>query len=186
MTPLPLRLNLGAGRYPLPQAVGWQNWDADPETPADRHVRVPPIPLAEGSVAEVYMGHLLEHFEPPEASDLLRECHRVLVPGGALGVVVPNTRKVLAHYLAGDHTEVEVPERVFWNLDDLDAVCRVFLFSTIQPSRHRWAYDARTLLAALERAGFHVEDSIRPDDPRLSVPSWWDLGYSCRKRERRV
>jgi len=82
-------------------------------------------------------------------------------------------------------TGVEVPERVFWNLDDLDAVCQVFLYSTIQPSRHRWAYDARTLLAALERAGFHVEDSIRPDDPRLSCPRWYDLGYQCIKRERR-
>jgi predicted SAM-dependent methyltransferase len=166
--------------------TGWWNVDADPAAPADAHYTFPPIAAPDASVDEVYLGHVLEHFEPDEAADLLAECRRVLVPGGALGVVVPNTRKVLAHYLAGDHTEVEVPEREFWNLDDLDAVCRVFLFSTIQPSRHRWAYDARTLLAALERAGFHVEDSIRPDDPRLSSPQWWDLGYHCIKRERRT
>jgi len=181
-----MKLNLGCGDYVL---AGWENWDADFDLSVRRpeigNVRVPPIPLDAGSVDEIYMGHLLEHFEPDQAADLLAECRRVLVPGGALGVVVPNTRKVLAHYLAGDHTEVEVPERVFWNLDDLDAVCQVFLYSTIQPSRHRWAYDARTLLAALERAGFHVEDSIRPDDPRLSCPRWYDLGYQCIKRERR-
>lgn len=173
-----MRLNLGCGDYPI---RGWDNWDADPEVPADRHHHVPPIPLPDGSVEEVYMGHLLEHVEPEEATALLAECRRVLQPGGILGVVVPNTRKILAHYLAEDHTEVEVPYRVYWNLDDLDSVCAVFLYSTIQPSRHKWAYDSRTLFATLERAGFRVDSMIRPDDPRLSVPSWWDLGYSCHK-----
>jgi len=182
-----VKLNLGCGEYLLP---GWENWDAALDVSLRRpevgHVRVPPIPLDDDSVAEIYMGHLLEHFEPDEAAALLAECKRVLVPGGRLGVVVPNVRKVLAHYLAGDHMEVEVPAGVYWSLDDLEAVNAVFLYSTIQESRHRWGYDARTLCRTLERAGFYVEDSIRLDDPRLSVPRWYDLGYQCVKRERRT
>lgn len=183
MKPHPYRINLGAGHYPL---TDWWNVDADPTTPADAHYTFPPIDASDESVDEIYAGHVLEHFEPDEAARFLAECRRVLVPGGRLGVVVPNVRKVLAHYVAGDHTEVEVPAGVYWNLDSLEAVNAVFLYSTIQESRHRWGYDAHTLCTTLERAGFHVEDAIRPDDPRLSVPSWWDLGYHCIKRERRT
>lgn len=173
------RLNLGAGAYAI---EGFESWDEDPETPADRHVHVPPIPLPDVSVAEIYCGHLLEHFEPGEAAELLHECHRVLVPGGRLGVVVPDTRRVLEQYLGRTGNVVEVPAGAHWNLDDLDAVCAVFLYSTIQGSRHRWAYDRETLCRTLERAGFRLGRAIHPlDDPRLSTPQWYNLGFDCFK-----
>ena len=172
-----IRLNLGCGAYRL---AGYENWDEDPETPADRHHHVPPIPLADGTVAEVYLGHLLEHFEPDEADALLQECRRVLVPGGKLGVVVPDTRAVLARYLEQRHEVVEVPAGSRWNLDDLDDVCRVFLYSTIQPSRHRWSYDAATLRRALVRTGFRAVGLIDPwSDPRASAHNWWSLGLEA-------
>jgi predicted SAM-dependent methyltransferase len=176
-----IRLNLGSGAYRLPAGDGWTNWDEDPETPADRHAHVPPVPYGDGSVEEVYLGHFLEHFEPEEADELLRECYRVLRPGGRLGVVVPDTRAVLAHYLAGDHTMVEIPANVHWSLDDLGSVCSVFLYSTIQESRHKWAYDERSLRAVLHKAGFATTCPLAPDDPRVSVPAWWNLGLEARK-----
>jgi predicted SAM-dependent methyltransferase len=182
VTPLPLRINLGSGAYSLPAAVGWENWDEDPTTPADRHLRVPPIPLANGSVAELYLGHLLEHFEPVEADALLRECYRVLAPGATLGVVVPDTRWVLEQYQRQSGQRVEVPQGVFWELDDLDAVCAVFLYSTLQESRHRWSYDETTLRRALARAGFKVVRPIdRWHDPRASSHNSWSLGLDCVK-----
>ena len=174
-----MKLNLGAGTYLL--GNGWTNVDEDPTTPAEVHYRVPPIPHDDGSVSEIFMGHLLEHVEPGEADALLRQCHRVLTPTGRLAVVVPDTRAVLEHYLAGDHTTVEVPERTYWSLDDLDSVCSVFLYSTIQPSRHRWSYDERSLRDALHRAGFGVTYPLAPDDPRIGVPAWWNLGLEARK-----
>jgi predicted SAM-dependent methyltransferase len=174
------RLNLGCGAYR--KGPGWTNVDEDPATEPDWVARVPPIDRTDESVAEVWMGHLLEHLEPTEADFLLRECHRVLVPGGRLGVVVPDTRRILACYLRQDHTEVEVPQGQHWRLDDLDHVCQVFLFSTVQQSRHRWAYDAPSLQRALERAGFTVGGRIDPwRDPRHSVGAWWNLGLEAVK-----
>jgi hypothetical protein len=179
---LPLRLNLGCGAYALPQAVGWENWDDDPLTPADRHLHVPPIPVPDGAVAEIYMGHLLEHLEPVEADALLRECYRVLAPGATLGVVVPDTRWVLEQYVRQSGQRVELPQGVFWELDDLDAVGSVFLYSTIQDSRHRWSYDETTLRRALSRAGFRVRGAIdRWHDPRASAHNAWSLGVDVVK-----
>jgi predicted SAM-dependent methyltransferase len=180
-----MRLNLGCGEYVLSD---WENWDADLAVavrhPSVGHVPVPPIPLDDDSVEEIYCGHLLEHFEPAEADDLLRECRRVLVPGGRLGVVVPDTRRVLEHYLRQDGTVVEVPARVDWHLNDLDAVNAVFLYSTLQKSRHRWSYDRATLCHTLERAGFRLGSSIDPfHDPRHSCGAWWNLGQDAFKPE---
>ena len=176
-----MRLNLGSGSFRL---AGFENWDEDPETPADRHFHVPPIPLEDGTVEEIYAGHLLEHFEPDEADALLKECRRVLVPGGRLGVVVPDTRAVLARYLEQRHELVEVPQGQFWNLDDLDAVCAVFLYSTVQRSRHKWAYDGATLRRALVRNGFLLGGPIDPlNDPRLGTGRWWQFGIDATKPE---
>jgi predicted SAM-dependent methyltransferase len=169
-----MKLNLGCGAYEL---AGWENWDEDTRLPNVGHVRVPPIPLDDETVEEVYLGHLLEHFEPVEAAELLHECKRVLVPGGRLGVVVPDTKRVLEHYLRQNGAMVEVPQGRHWRLNDLDAVNAVFLYSTIQGSRHRWSYDRETLCRTLERAGFRLGACIDPyTDPRLSTPQWYNLG----------
>ena len=174
------RLCLGSGQYPL--GPGWVNIDEDPTTPADWHVHVPPIELPDETVSEIYAGHLLEHLHPVEADELLRECLRVLVPGGRLGVVVPDTRAVLEHYLRRTGERVELPQGVFWELDDLDAVCAVFLYSTFQESPHRWSYDELTLPRALTRAGFQVGAPIdRWGDPRRSSANWWSLGFDAFK-----
>jgi hypothetical protein len=94
-------------------------------------------------------------------------------------VVVPDTRWVLEGYLGQTGRWVEIPEGRHWCLDDLDAVCSVFLFSTIQESRHKWAYDEDTLRGALERAGFTVGARIDPwRDPRISVGARWNLGWN--------
>jgi predicted SAM-dependent methyltransferase len=178
-----MRLNLGSGGYHAGlRDEGWIDVDEDPAVHADWQVHVPPINLQDGEVDEIYCGHLLEHFDPTGAAALLAECYRVLVPGGRLGVVVPDTREVLRRYLDRGHAWVEVPQGQHWNLDDLDSVCAVFLYSTIQRSRHQWSYDAASLRRALERAGFVVTGEIHPyDDPRISVGAFYNLGLDSRK-----
>jgi predicted SAM-dependent methyltransferase len=160
---------------------GWINIDDDPATEADRHQHVPPLWEADESVDEIYLGHMLEHLRPDDAASLLRECYRVLVPGGTLGVVVPNTRLILAHYIMQDGVRAEYPEQVFWDMDNLEHVNTMFLYSTVQQSPHLWSYDAHSLRSALERARFRVVASIDPaNDPRL-VSAWWNLGYDAIK-----
>lgn len=167
-----VRLNLGCGEYLLP---GWVNIDADPNAPADLHLSVPPLPWPGGSVGEIFAGHVLEHLEPETADELLAECSRVLRPGGAIGVVVPDTRELVRRYLRGGDEHFELPAGAYHRITDLDELCRFFLFSTYQPSRHRWAYDAETLARALARAGFAEVGPLDPNDPRIAVPVWWNL-----------
>jgi predicted SAM-dependent methyltransferase len=179
-----VKLNLGAGPDRKP---GWVNVDNG----VDDHIWGKPLTgehveadcfdylasLADGTVDEIYAGHFLEHFEydlhewaASEAHGLLAECCRVLKPGGLIGIVVPDIREVMRGY--------------FTDGRDLDDICAGFLYSTIQPSKHKWSWDASTLRRALERAGFDVVDEIdRYADPRLAAGAWFQMGLDAVKPE---
>ena len=47
----------------------------------------------------LYSSHFLEHLRDPEARSFLRECMRVLKPGGILRLVVPNLEDIARDYL---------------------------------------------------------------------------------------
>lgn len=178
----PRRLNVGCGEYPF---LYWTNLEANPALPAEIHATVPPLPFDDASLDEIYAGHFLEHLTPEDADAFLRECHRVLTPAGTLGVVVPDTRVVLGHYLAQDHTTMEVPKGQWHNLDDLDAVSAVFLYSTVQDSHHLWSYDLDTLKRRMERAGFRcVAEINRWTDPRIMCGHALQCGWDAVKESK--
>lgn len=90
-------LNLGCGGRFHPD---WINMDVAPSDP-----RVIPvdlsrgIPLPEASCAVVYHAAVLEHFRPADALALLRDCRRVLAPGGIIRVGVPDLEVLCRLYL---------------------------------------------------------------------------------------
>jgi predicted SAM-dependent methyltransferase len=178
-----LRLNIGCGEYPL-RGADWWNIDADPAVQPDQVASVPPIPAADASVAEIYAGHLLEHLTPADAAIFLGECYRVLIPGGRLGIVVPDTAEIYRRYLAGAVDEIEFPAGTWWPIRDLDSVNHLFAYSDAQASPHRWQWDVQTLARALQGAGFTRLTRInRFSDPRLGTPAWYQDGLDGWKAE---
>jgi SAM-dependent methyltransferase len=57
------------------------------------------LPFKEGQFDAVYHSHVLEHLPHSQALPFLRECHRVLAPGGILRVVVPDLEMIARLYL---------------------------------------------------------------------------------------
>lgn len=57
------------------------------------------IPLPNASCEVVYHSHLLEHFPKNQAEPFLRECHRVLMKGGIIRIVVPDLEAIAKAYL---------------------------------------------------------------------------------------
>lgn len=169
-----IRLNVGCGDYALP---GWCNIDAAPGRGVDRVLVVPPLPWADESVIDIYAGHFLEHLSQADGRAFLAECFRALVPGGRLGIVVPDMSEVMRRYVLDEYAPMEFPQGHHRDLRDLDDLNECVLFSTAQPSHHLWSYDLHTLRRALERAGFDVIREIdRLRDPRLSTPQWYQTG----------
>jgi predicted SAM-dependent methyltransferase len=175
----PRRLNVGCGMYPL---LYWVNADMNPECPADLHVKMPPIPYADGALDEIYAGHFLEHLTPDEATEFLQECYRCLSPGGRLGIVVPDTREIMKRHLRRDIDQIEHPRGCWTRIADLDDVCALFFYSTVQESGHKWSYDLDTLARKLKGAGFVIVGEIdRFHDARLGSAQWFQCGIDCVK-----
>jgi predicted SAM-dependent methyltransferase len=58
------------------------------------------IPFPDGTFDLAYHSHLLEHFGCEEGEALLRECLRVLAPGGIIRVAVPDLEQIVREYVS--------------------------------------------------------------------------------------
>jgi predicted SAM-dependent methyltransferase len=146
-----LRLHLGSGGE---HKSGWVNVDllGDPVEVAWNLAR--PLPFESASAAAVFHEHLLEHLPLQAGAVLMRECHRVLKPGGLLRVGVPDAGKLIRSYGA-DRTYLEtlhpgrptamlaVQELFYWHrhcaLFDTETLCLVFQASGFpDPREHEF------------------------------------------------
>ncbi len=57
------------------------------------------IPFPSESFEVVYHSHVLEHFLKEDGVNLLRECARVLKPGGIIRVALPDLEKITKNYI---------------------------------------------------------------------------------------
>src|SRR5262245_44357008 len=90
-------LNIGCGTT---FHQDWINLDAAPASPAvRRHDVGTGLPFPDGHFGAIYASHVLEHFDPEDGGRLLRDCLRVLAPGGIARVVVPNLEAIARAYL---------------------------------------------------------------------------------------
>jgi len=156
-------LNIGTGGHDL---VGWVNLD---ETkPGDVLARVPPAPFRDECFDEILMSHVVEHMTLDDGRALIKECHRILKPGGVVTVIVPDGKIISLAYLAGQIDN--------WKLNDL------FLYSYCQESQHRWLYDRRTLTQIIADAGFvGLRRLNRFTDDRIMAPAWFQVGVAAVK-----
>jgi predicted SAM-dependent methyltransferase len=87
------------------------------------------IPLADSTADVVYHAAVLEHLRRPDALTFLRECRRVLKPGGIIRVGVPDLEGIVRLYLqsleGAVRGDVDAPRNYEWMmLELLDQVVR--------------------------------------------------------------
>ncbi|MEO7318925.1 MAG: methyltransferase domain-containing protein [Chthoniobacteraceae bacterium] len=92
-------LNVGCG-HRFSRDPRWVNIDLVPAGPEVRPVDAAiGLPFLDNTFAAVYHSHVLEHLDGGAGRKLLRECFRVLQPGGVVRVVVPDLERIATGYL---------------------------------------------------------------------------------------
>ena len=82
------KLNLGCGRNIMP---GWINADLTAHNPEVFTMDATrPFPFPDNSFDYVFSEHMFEHLDLCGQQNMMRECHRVLRPGGILRLAMPN------------------------------------------------------------------------------------------------
>jgi len=154
-------VQIGCGKNLIP---GWLNADYSPRFEEVIYLdATKPFPFPDNSVDYIFTEHMIEHVTYTDGQKMLKECHRVLKPGGRIRVSTPNLRniaslmsqpateearnyirKVSAKYipLNTQHLPGFVVNNFFWDF------------------WHLFVYDPDTLRQTLEEAGFAPSSSM--------------------------
>lgn len=148
------KLNLGAGGALLD---GWLNTDRDPAPGAVYLDVTARFPLPDGVFHRVLVEHVIEHVTLEAGRHMLRECARVLAPGGRVRVSTPDLERIAA--LLSDNGDPAAQRYVTWAAGAFSAGQRgnpaaLVVNNAFRNWGHAFLYDEDTLRTALADAGF--------------------------------
>lgn len=149
------KLHLGAGPNIL---EGWLNTDLSPQHPDIIFLDVTqPFPFKDGVFDYIFNEHLIEHATHTEGAVMLRECYRVLKPGGKIRVFTPDFDIVL-NLRASEKKELQ-KQYIKWHVDNclpgLNVYKDIFVINNaFYGFGHKFLYDYETLQNSLKTAGF--------------------------------
>lgn len=182
-----LRLHLGCGPDIVP---GWENLDKSPSVLLAKFPRVRAalfrariineqqaqgfpegaihvdlakgIPYPDESARYAYTAHMIEHLSRWQGLRVMRECLRVLSPGGTVRVVTPNLRDLVDSYLNHDfppqHQMETAADSFMSELQTFREIegsrSRQLLWRLTSGVPHQWMYDQESLMSLLREAGF--------------------------------
>ena len=130
---------------------GWANLDMSGPAGVTRFDLTRPLPFADQSVDFVYTEHFIEHLHKDQAERLLRECGRILRPGGVLRVSTPDLAVLVREYSKSRVTEWE-------DLGWTPATPADLLNEGMRLWGHLYVWDEGELRQALVGVGFaHME-----------------------------
>ncbi len=158
-----LKVHLGAGPVNL---QGWVNIDG---RQAD-HIHLSTVgfslnEFAAGSLAEIYMCHVLEHFSFTESKDLLIHLRTKLKPGGVIRLSVPDFQK-LAELYAHQHCGLKTIQYALMGGQD-------YLYNF-----HKSVFDAHCLRDLLLECGYaQVEPWETLQDFGVDLGDWSSKGF---------
>jgi predicted SAM-dependent methyltransferase len=165
------KLQLGAGPTSLP---GWLNTDLAPSAPGIVLLdATKPFPIADGMFDYVFSEHMIEHVPWKDGIFMLRECRRVLRPGGTVRIATPDLEVFLR--LRGHEGDGREGRYVHWVTDrymaDRPVYKATFVINNLfREFGHEFLYDGELLALALAEAGFPGARRAEPGqsgDPNL-------------------
>jgi SAM-dependent methyltransferase len=133
-----------------------------------------PLPHATGSVDVIYTSHMLEHLFREDAETFLRECHRVLRPGGVLRLAVPDLALDVKEYLEHGDADVFLAGLEF-DLAKPRGLGGRLRRALVGTRGHRYLYDRRSLAALVAECGFVDIDVVPPGTTRIKDYGKLDL-----------
>lgn len=165
------KLNIGSGQRPFrPPFI---NVDINPRWQPDVLADSASMPAFESGSAELIVSHhSIEHVGLGEFDSTIRECHRILAPGGSLIITTPDLRALAHAWLAG-----RISDYIF-------GVNLYGAYMNNEADRHKWLYTRQSLAETVSKAAQWRE--IIPFDWRPIAGAdiardWWILGLEAIK-----
>jgi predicted SAM-dependent methyltransferase len=164
------KLQLGAGGY---HPDGWLNTDIEPGEDEAFLDATKPFPMPDAGFSYIFSEHVFEHLTYEDGLAMLRECRRILKPGGRMRLATPNLLKLVALFqdARSDEARRYVQDKIKVQDWPNEPAPECFILNLeLRNFGHKFVYDPATLRGSLERAGFGDVREYRPgesDDPAL-------------------
>lgn len=149
------KLQLGAG---VNRVEGWLSTDIEPRTDDVLELDArEPLPFPDESLDYIFAEHMIEHIAYRPGQRMLRQCLRVLRPGGVLRLATPDLARLIAIYRGdagpdGDHYLEHAFER--WLKGRPHAHPAFLINHNLRAWGHLFVYDEDLLTRALIDAGY--------------------------------
>ena len=158
-----IKLDLGGAD---PGKNGWLSIDVTQQCDLYWDLRLG-IPFPNNSIDSLYSSHLFEHLTFKQGQELLKECIRVLKPGGIFSICVSNAQIYIEGYVGVR----EVPSEFFgWKpaFNETTAIDAIN-YVAYMDGEHKYMFDQENLLHILQIAGF-TDVAARSMDPSIDRP----------------
>jgi predicted SAM-dependent methyltransferase len=162
-----LRLHLGCDNH---LKEGWVNLDlnlngtapARPPKPLPQtrfilyDLRSGTLPLDDESCELIYSSHFFEHLEYDDGERLMRDCHRVLQPGGTFRAALPDFPELFRAYLERDEKVFELYSifDVFPHRSPETVTLVDHVNANVYEWGHKCIYDQEKICGVLRHLGF--------------------------------
>jgi len=115
---------------------------------------------ADGSVDLIYLGQVIEHLNPVyEIPKLLRECYRMLRPGGVLRITTPDLNLLIKAYLGRQMDRFAVEQPAFYKDADPASQLAYIMFGACGPNCTWTNYEGHMFLFTPESMIKHLRDA---------------------------
>ena len=149
-----IMINLGSGHWKFD---GWVNVDVDLDSRPDVCVDLSrPLPFRSGSADFMNTEDFIDQLNLEQAALFLRECHRILKPGGVIRILTPDVEQLARMYL-------HEPEalKALWR-DHVGVTLRYgtaaeILNEGMRFAGHTFLYDAETFATLAADCGFRTQ-----------------------------
>jgi predicted SAM-dependent methyltransferase len=129
-------------------------------------------PFEDDAFDYVFTEHMIEHVPYAGGKSLVRECLRVLKPGGKLRIATPDLDRILALRQPATPLEKEYLRFALGTIPEaVDGQSSFFINQFMRAWGHTFIYDRETLSGLMRSAGFIDVAERRPgesNDPELA------------------
>jgi predicted SAM-dependent methyltransferase len=148
------KLQIGAGDN---NSVGWLNTDIEPMAEQVYLDATKQFPLPDSSFHYVFAEHMIEHVPWEGGLAMVKECYRVLAPGGKLRIVTPNLTKFMELLSGASDADAQrfIKIKLGHHGWPITPVAGAYIFNhEVRDFGHQFLYEPGSLRNTLELAGF--------------------------------
>ncbi|OGT02759.1 MAG: hypothetical protein A2Z65_07765 [Gallionellales bacterium RIFCSPLOWO2_02_58_13] len=149
-----IRINLGSGHWKLD---GWVNVDLDLASHPDVCANLKGLlPFRDACADFMHTEDFIDQLDLENAERFLRECHRVLKPGGVLRVLTPDVEQ-LAHMYLHEPEALKTLWRDHVGVPLVYGTAAEIMNTGMRFTGHIFLYDAETFAQLAANCGFRAE-----------------------------